>query len=74
MLTEDRRKSLTGQCDSLQSYGSSMTISGTEPNSLEEELVGLRRLLRARDDEIDKLRREIDKLKVMKYTIIFSTI
>nr|XP_049466556.1 cGMP-dependent protein kinase, isozyme 1 [Anopheles coluzzii] len=63
VLTEDRRKSLTGQCDSLQSYGSSMTISGTEPNSLEEELVGLRRLLRARDDEIDKLRREIDKLK-----------
>uniref|UniRef100_A0A182MBA8 cGMP-dependent protein kinase n=1 Tax=Anopheles culicifacies TaxID=139723 RepID=A0A182MBA8_9DIPT len=63
VLTEDRRKSLTGQCDSLQSYGSSMTISGTEPNSFEEEIIGLRKLLRARDDEIDKLRREIDKLK-----------
>uniref|UniRef100_A0A182K5Y2 cGMP-dependent protein kinase n=1 Tax=Anopheles christyi TaxID=43041 RepID=A0A182K5Y2_9DIPT len=63
VLTEDRRKSLTGQCDSLQSYGSAMTISGTEPNSFEEEIIGLRKLLRARDDEIDKLRREIDKLK-----------
>ncbi|XP_053665243.1 cGMP-dependent protein kinase, isozyme 1 [Anopheles marshallii] len=63
VLTEDRRKSLTGQCDSLQSYGSSMTISGTEPNSFEDEIIGLRKLLRARDDEIDKLRREIDKLK-----------
>uniref|UniRef100_A0A182YPT9 cGMP-dependent protein kinase n=1 Tax=Anopheles stephensi TaxID=30069 RepID=A0A182YPT9_ANOST len=63
VLTEDRRKSLTGQGDSLHSYGSTMTISGTEPNSFEEEIMGLRKLLRARDDEIDKLRREIDKLK-----------
>ncbi|XP_058168096.1 cGMP-dependent protein kinase, isozyme 1 [Anopheles ziemanni] len=63
VLTEDRRKSLSGRCDSLQSYGSSMTVSGEEPNTLEEEIHNLRRLLRARDDEIDKLRREIDKLK-----------
>uniref|UniRef100_A0A182J8D1 cGMP-dependent protein kinase n=1 Tax=Anopheles atroparvus TaxID=41427 RepID=A0A182J8D1_ANOAO len=63
VLTEDRRKSLSGRCDSLQSYGSSMTISGAEPNTLEEEIHSLRRLLRARDDEIDNLRREIDKLK-----------
>ncbi|ETN65166.1 cgmp-dependent protein kinase [Anopheles darlingi] len=64
VLTDDRRKSLSGQCDSLQSYGSSMTISGAaDQNALEEELNGLRRLLRARDEEIDKLRREIDKLK-----------
>ncbi|XP_053673638.1 cGMP-dependent protein kinase, isozyme 1-like [Anopheles nili] len=64
VLTEDsRRKSLTGQADSLQSYGSSMTISGMDPHGVEEELHGLRSLLRARDEEIDKLRREIDKLK-----------
>ncbi|XP_050088154.1 cGMP-dependent protein kinase, isozyme 1 [Anopheles aquasalis] len=64
VLTDDRRKSLSGQCDSLQSYGSAMTISGAaDQNALEEELNGLRRLLRARDEEIDKLRREIDKLK-----------
>ncbi|XP_052863980.1 cGMP-dependent protein kinase, isozyme 1-like [Anopheles cruzii] len=71
VLTEDRRKSLSGQCDSLQSYGSVMTVSGE--HTLEDELNSLRRLLRARDEEIDKLRSEIDKLKsVLKQKAVNS--
>ncbi|XP_021703513.1 cGMP-dependent protein kinase, isozyme 1 [Aedes aegypti] len=62
----DRRKSIPPEhnCDSFQSYGSTPTLgSGTKSKTLEDEIHFLRQQLKARDEEISKLKREIDKLK-----------
>ncbi|KAL9707716.1 hypothetical protein quinque_011234 [Culex quinquefasciatus] len=67
-----RRKSIPpdSNCDSFQSYGSTPTLNSSSggggrhlPRTLEDEINNLRQLLKARDEEISKLRREIDKLK-----------
>lgn len=67
LLGNDRRKSIPPEnnCDSFQSYGSTPTLgSGTKSKTLEDEIHYLRQQLKARDEEISKLKREIDKLKV----------
>ncbi|XP_058821188.1 cGMP-dependent protein kinase, isozyme 1 [Topomyia yanbarensis] len=65
VLANGRRKSIppASNSDSFQSYGSTPTLSGDNRKTLEEEIVGLRQLLNTRDEEISKLKREIDKLK-----------
>uniref|UniRef100_A0A8D8A7Y8 cGMP-dependent protein kinase n=1 Tax=Culex pipiens TaxID=7175 RepID=A0A8D8A7Y8_CULPI len=69
---DSRRKSIPpdSNCDSFQSYGSTPTLNSSSggggrhlPRTLEDEINNLRQLLKARDEEISKLRREIDKLK-----------
>ncbi|XP_055550777.1 cGMP-dependent protein kinase, isozyme 1 [Wyeomyia smithii] len=70
VLSNGRRKSIppASNSDSFQSYGSTPTLTSenhppSASPSLEKEIAGLRQLLRTRDDEISKLKREIDKLK-----------
>ncbi|XP_055636184.1 cGMP-dependent protein kinase, isozyme 1 isoform X2 [Toxorhynchites rutilus septentrionalis] len=77
VLTDGRRKSIppASNCDSFQSYGSTPTLAGSEPGSktIEDEIKVLRQLLIARDEEISKLKREIDKLKsVLQQTTVTS--
>lgn len=72
VLTNGRRKSIppASNCDSFQSYGSTPTLASSERDAktIEDEIKVLRQLLTSRDEEISKLKREIDKLKVGNYS------
>ncbi|XP_062548694.1 cGMP-dependent protein kinase, isozyme 1 [Armigeres subalbatus] len=62
----NRRKSIPPEnnCDSFQSYGSTPTLGNDiKSKPLEDEILYLRQQLKVRDEEISKLKREIDKLK-----------
>ncbi|XP_055591694.1 cGMP-dependent protein kinase, isozyme 1-like [Uranotaenia lowii] len=73
VLSDGRRKSIPQSgfnCDSFQSYGSTPTLNSQTNNGpkgavakAEDEIHGLRQLLKIRDEEINRLKREIDKLK-----------